>query len=444
MNRRAPRRPGRALPRSRPTSRSVALEAVRRVVDEGGYSNLVIPTALGRSGLDLRDRGFASELAYGTIRRLRSLDWAIEQRANRPVSRMSVGARDVLRLGAYQLLYAGTPPHAAVGETVELAGAREKGFVNAVLRRLASDPPAWPTGAEDRDVGVRTGMDPWAIAELRRTLDEPAETEPAAAAFAERGFLSLRTNRCAITPEAFTEALRGTGLDPRPSAIHPDCLLLDGGDPTRLPGWHEGWFAVQDQASAFVVAALAVRTGDRVLDACAGPGGKAAHIACLVGETGTVVAADLHPRRAALVRAGAARLRLRPLVLAQDATAPALRATFDRILVDAPCSGMGSARRRPELLWRPRKDDLSRLARLQVAITVAAADLLAPGGRLVYSVCTFPRAETEAACDAIVRHRSDLAPAAIDGPDGHAERVRLWPHRHGTDGMFVAAFEKRG
>jgi len=442
MNRHASHRPAPTSPAPR-TARSVALAAIRRVVDEDGYSNLVIPAALARSGLDQRDRGFAAELAYGTIRHLRSLDWAVETRANRPVGRMSAGARDVLRLGAYQLLYLHTPPHAAVGETVDLAGPREKGFVNAVLRRLAADPPAWPSGAEDRDVAVRTGMDPWAIGELRRVLDDPLEVEPAAEAFAERGLLSIRANRCRTEPVALEKALREAGRAPRASTIHPDCFLLDGGDPTTLPGWEQGWFAVQDQASAFVTAALEVEPGDRVLDACAGPGGKAAHLACLVGKRGRVVATELHPRRSDLIRSGAARLGLHPLVLTQDATAPALNGPFDRILIDAPCSGMGSARRRPELLWRPRKDDLSAMARLQVAIAVASADLLGPGGRLVYSVCTFPRAETEAACDAIVRHRPDLMPAAIQGPRGPAERVRLWPHRDGTDGMFVAAFTKR-
>ena len=155
------------------------------------------------------------------------------------------------------------------------------------------------------------------------------------------------------------------------------------------------------------------------------------------------MAADLHPQRADLVRAGAARLGLHPRVLAADATVPALRGGFDRVLVDAPCSGIGAARRRPELLWRPRKDELSRLARLQVGIAVASTDLLAPGGRLVYSVCTFPRAETDAACDAIVRHRPELEPATIEGPNGDAPRIRLWPHRDGTDGMFVAAFSRR-
>ena len=219
---------------------------------------------------------------------------------------------------------------------------------------------------------------------------------------------------------------------------------MDHGDPTTFPGWEAGWFAVQDQASAFVVRALEVREGDRVLDACAGPGGKTAHLACEAGRGGTVVAAELHPTRAAMVARTAARLQVPAQVVVQDATVPALRGTFDRVLVDAPCSGLGSARRRPELLWRARKEDLSTMARLQVAITVASADLLKPGGRLVYSVCTFPRAETDAACDAILRHRPDLEPAPVVAPDGTASlRVRLWPHADGSDAMFVSAFTKR-
>jgi 16S rRNA (cytosine967-C5)-methyltransferase len=183
--------------------------------------------------------------------------------------------------------------------------------------------------------------------------------------------------------------------------------------------------------------------GDRVLDACAAPGGKTVFVACRVGAEGAVVAADRHADRAALIPAALDRLGLHASVLAQDATRPALSASFDRVLVDAPCSGIGAARRRPELLWRPRRDALSRLARLQVAIATATADLLRPGGRMLYSVCTFPRAETDAAADAIVRHRPDLVPLETEGPDGPGTRHRLWPHRLGTDGMFVAAFEKR-
>ena len=421
-----------------PNARAVALEAIKRVIDGGGYSSLVVSAALKRSGFDARDRAFTADLVYGTIRHMRSIDWAIARCADRPLDRMSDGARDVLRLGAYQLLFGGVPPHAAVGETVELAGPRERGFVNAVLRRLAADPPAWPGGDGEDDVAVRTGVAPWVIRELRHIVGGDAEA--AAAALATRGNLTLRTNRCVTTIEALEAVLREDGHEPTRSTLDPDCLILDGGDPSRMPGFTEGWFAVQDQASALVVRALDPQPGDRVLDVCAAPGGKASFAACLVGEEGLVVAGDLRAGRADLIRRGAQRLGGRVRVLVQDATRPALRGNFDRVLVDAPCSGVGAARRRPELLWRPRAEDLSGLARIQVAIACAAADFLKPGGRLIYSVCTFPRVETDAAADAVLRHRPDLVPVPVPGPEGSAERFRLWPHLHGCDGMFIAGF----
>jgi 16S rRNA (cytosine967-C5)-methyltransferase len=425
-----------------PTARSVAYEAVFRVTEQGGYSNLALPGALRRAHLSAEDRAFATELTYGTIRRTPSLDWAIDRHATRPVRRMTSRARALLRLGAYQLLFMRTPPHAAVGETVGLAGPREKGFVNAILRRVADDPPAWPTGPADEDVSVRTGLAPWAVADLRRLLGD--ETEVAAEALAERALLCLRVNTCRVTVDEAEGALRDAGFDPRRGTVHADCLLLDrAGDPAALPGFAEGHLAVQDQASAFVVSLLDPQPGERVLDACAGPGGKAAHAACLIEPGGTLVAGEPYPRRAGLVARTAARLGAHPLVMAQDATMPAVRGGFDRVLVDAPCTGIGSARRRPELLWRTAKGELSGLARLQVAITAAAADVLKPGGRLVYSVCTFPRAETDAAADAILRHRPDLVPEPTPGPDGEVERHRLWPHLHGCDAMFVAAFRRR-
>jgi 16S rRNA (cytosine967-C5)-methyltransferase len=424
------------------TARAVAVETVRRVTDEGAYSTRVLPSLLERSRLDVRDRSLATELAFGTLRRLPALDRAIGLRASRSLVRMSPGARAALRLGVYQLLFMRIPAHAAVSASVDLATPRERGFVNAILRRLADDPPEPPAGETDDDVSVRTGLTPWAVRELRVVLGDD-EAEVAAEAFGERGLLSLRTNTCRTTVEAFIRGLRASGHAPVLGALHPDCVLLDGGDPARLRGFAQGWFAVQDQASAFVVAQLDPQPGDRVLDVCAAPGGKTAHIACLVGETGVVIAGDVRPERVALVRATAVRLGVNVRALAQDGARPALTGTFDRVLVDAPCSGIGSARRRPELLWRPRRADLSPLARLQVQIASEATDRLRPGGRLVYSVCTFPRAETDAACDALVRHRPELEPVEIQGPDGASARVRLWPHRHGSDGMFVAAFQKR-
>jgi len=422
--------------------RAVALEVVRRVTEDHAYSTLTMAAALDRSGLEGRDRALATELGYGTLRRLRSLDWAIAPHVSRPLDRVTPRALAFLRLGAYQLLFTRTPDHAAVSETVGLARGGERGFVNAVLRSLAANPPEWPTGSDDRSIAVRTGIEPWAVAELRLVLPDQGEVAGAAEALAGRASLCLRTNTCRTSGEELEGALRQAGFDPRRGGLYEGSLLVDEASPGRLPGFHEGWFTVQDQSSAFVVQALDPQPGDRVLDACAGPGGKATHAACLLGDDGLVVAADVSPARARLVSNLARRLGAPARVLVQDARRPALRGPFDRILVDAPCSGLGAARRRPELLWRPARDDLSRLAGLQVAIAAGAADLLRKGGRLVYSVCTYPRAETDAACRGILRHRPDLEPEPIEGPDGAAERIRLWPHRHDSDAMFVAAFTR--
>jgi len=421
-------------------ARRLALRVIRRVSEEGAYSNIALRAALDRSGLEARQRNLAAELAYGTVRRLLSLDWALGPHSSRPMARASPEARALLRLGAYQLLFTRIPDHAAVSETVALAVGKERGFVNAVLRSLGRARPRWPSGSDDQSVSIRTGLAPWAVGELRRLLGDGAEA--AAAALAEPAPLTLRTNTCRTTADELEEALQAAGHRAARGVINGDSLVLERAEPRTLPGYARGWFAVQDQASAFVVRALDPRPGERVLDLCAGPGGKAAQIACALRPEGTAVGGDRSLPRARLVVEQARRLGVRVLVLVQDGRSPALRGPFDRVLVDAPCSGVGSARRRPELLWRPRSDELSRLARLQVAIVAGAVDLLRPGGRLVYSVCTFPRAETDAAFDAILRRRPDLVPERVPGPDGDAERVRLWPHRHGTDAMFVAAFRR--
>ena len=413
---------------------------ILRVTEEGAYSNIALQAALDRSGLGQRDRALAAELAFGTIRRLLALDWALARHSSRPVDRMTKKVRALLRLGAYQLLFTRIPDHAAVSETVGLAGPAERAFVNAVLRSLATGGPEWPPGHDDEAVSIRTGLTAWAVRELRRFLGD--EAEECAAALGEQAPLTIRANTCRASVDELEGALRSAGYWPGRGRIHSEALVVEGSDPRLLPGYDEGWFAVQDQASSHVVEALNPAPGERILDACAGPGGKTGHISCRVGASGMVVGADVSPPRAGLVIAQARRLGVRVRVVVQDARAPALRGPFDRVLVDAPCSGLGAARRRPELLWRVRRDDLSRLARLQVGIASACTDLVRPGGRLVYSVCTFPREETDAACDDILRHRPDLRPVPVPGPDGDAERVRLWPHRHGTDAMFVAGFQR--
>ncbi|HJS25715.1 MAG TPA: 16S rRNA (cytosine(967)-C(5))-methyltransferase RsmB [Actinomycetota bacterium] len=430
---------------SGPTSaRAVALDVVRRVTDEGAYSNLALRRALDRAHLPDREAAFATELAYGTLRRLVPIDHVLEPLLERPLALAPKAPRAALRLGAYQFRYTRVPPHAAVSETVSLVDRRHRGFVNAVLRRLTSEPSAETSGRSDEAVSVRTGLSAWAVRELRRILPDDDEVEAAAAALGERGPVTIRVNTCRASIEEVERELAGAGVGTERGEVHRDSLQLSAGDPGSLPGFRQGRFAVQDQASAFVVAALDVRQGQRVLDVCAAPGGKTGHLACLAGEAGEVVAADVSPTRLSLARAGLVRLGVPARLLVQDGRRPAVASGFDRILVDAPCSGIGSARRRPELLWRAHRDELSGLARLQVGIGTAAAGLLAPGGRLVYSVCTFPRAETDAACDALLRRAPELQPAPVDGPDGAADRVRLWPHRHGCDAMFVAAFRRGG
>jgi len=409
------------------------------VVEGSGYSNLVVPAELDRAGLSGRDRAFASDLAYGTVRRLIPIDAALDHASNRPLDDVDPEALALLRLGAYQLLFSRVPAHAAVSETVGLAGPRHRGFVNAVLRHVR---PIAAPGETDGAISVRTGLAEWAVGELRRLLPSD-QVESAAAALASPAHATLRVNTCRTDRDSLRTELQRGGHQVEPGRFHPDVLRVPGAAPAGLPGYREGWFVVQDEASVLVGTAVQAGPGERVLDACAGPGGKAAHLACQVGSGGLLVAADVHLRRAGLVRSTAVRLGAGMRIVVQDARRPAIGARFDAVLVDAPCSGLGAARRRPELLWRQSKADLARLARLQVAILAGVAPLVRPGGRLVYSVCTFPRAETDAAVRAFVSRCPEFEPAEVPGADGMAPVHRLWPHRHDTDAMFYAGFVRR-
>jgi 16S rRNA (cytosine967-C5)-methyltransferase len=423
-----------------PSARSIALDVVRRVIEEGAYSNRTLPAALSRSGLEPRDRAFAMEITFGTLRRRLPLDAAIERAAGRPLDRMTPVARNALRIGAYQLLDADVAPHAAVSTTVDLVGGRERGFVNAVLRRIASMPAINDPGADAAAISSRTGLARWAVDELSAVVGD--EASQAAAALAARAPLSLRVIGGAPKVPATLEELRASNLEAEVGAVDPACVLLRGGDPRAIDAFRDGRVTVQDQASAFVTRLVDASSGDRVYDVCAAPGGKALHLVELVGPSGRVLATDRSSARIGLVAGSAARTGLRPWLAVHDATAPAVTGVFDGVLVDAPCSGIGSARRRPELLWRVPKQELTRLSALQLAIASAAVERVRPGGRFVYAVCTFTRAETDAVCDALLRGRSDLEPLRTPGPDGPQMRHRLWPHRHGCDGMFAAAFRR--
>ena len=441
-SRSAPKRPPSRPERPAPTARSVALGVVRRVVEEDAYSNLALSAALRRSRLGDRDRRLATDLAYGTLRRMIPLDAEIRAMAGRSLRSVDAPVLAALRLGAFQLRHTRIPAHAAVDETVGLAPNRARGFVNAILRRIADAPEPLIEGTDDDAVSLRTGLSAWAVAELRRILPSD-EVEPAAAALAAPAPLCLRVNTCRATAEEVERELRDGGFDPVRGRHHPDAIRIRSSDPSGLPAFTKGRVTVQEEASILVGAAVEAQPGERVLDVCAGPGGKAAHLACLVQPGGTAVAGDVSAARVALVGKTARRLGVPLAVLAQDARRPAVRGVFDAVLVDAPCSGLGAARRRPELLWRPAREELARLVRRQVEILCGAAEAVRPGGRLLFSVCTFPRAETEAAARAFLAKREEFEPLAVPGPGGRAADHRLWPHREGTDAMFFAGFRRR-
>jgi 16S rRNA (cytosine967-C5)-methyltransferase len=365
---------------TRPSAaRRLALEALTRI-DDGAYANLLVPSLLDDSNLPERDRGFVTELVYGTTRMRRACDFLVDRFVLRE---LDPETRRALRLGAYQLHFLQTPAHAAVSATVEVAPKRSRGLVNAVLRKVASTPVHWP------DDATRLSYPDWIVERLVTDLGR----DDALAALEQ--------------------------MNVAPSVT------------VRADGY------VQDLASQWVVDELGARPGERVVDTCAGPGGKATAISA---QGAWVAASDAQPRRASLVSVNASRLGADVDVVAADGRRPAFRpASFDRALVDAPCSGLGVLRRRPDARWRIAADDVGRLAALQRELVDAAVELVRPGGTLVYSVCTLTAEETVDVDRWLAETHPEMTPL---NPPGGAWRPAgrgaiLLPQAAGTDGMYL-------
>jgi 16S rRNA (cytosine967-C5)-methyltransferase len=422
------------------SAREVAQRVLVRVED-GAYSNLVLPEALRRTGLSDRDRAFTTDLVYGTLRAQRRLDARLAPHTRRPLEALDTGARAALRLGAYQL-ERGVAPHAAVGETVAVAPPRARGYVNAVLRAVAASGPPWPAPASD---GEALSYPDWVLDRLDADLGADAARDTLAVQN-EAPTLTLRPNPRRVDAAGLDAELRAGGAATTAGTLVPEAVAVRGvGDPRALLAVAEGRATPQDQASQAVVGLVDARRGDRVLDVAAAPGGKATGLAERVVD-GTVVAVDVHAGRLTLVASAARRLGLATLhpVLADGRALPVAAATMDRALVDPPCSGLGVLRRRPEARWRVAAPTPQLLALQRDLLTVAAATLRV-GGRLVYSVCTLTRAET---VDVVAAVRDALGPTfAVLPPPGPPWRpsgggALLLPQDAGTDGMFVAAFER--
>jgi 16S rRNA (cytosine967-C5)-methyltransferase len=436
-------------------ARVCAYAVVRRVFERGAYADHALQAEARR--LDARDRALAMRLSYGAIQRRGTLDHLIERLAGRPLARLDPPLVAALRLGLYELLYTdGAPDRAIVADCVELAKAARgsgHGLVNAVLRRAAREGSAALLGELREDTPAQAAIvhshPEWIARMWWRELGR-ADALALMAADNEPGELALRVNTLRADPASVARELT---VPSHTDARLPEALVLDG--PFDLHGsraWRDGEILAQSRAAMLVARALDPRPGERVLDLCAAPGGKSTHIAALMGDRGEIVAVERNPARAAALRDTARRLRAQSVRV--EVTDAALHRPpgdlYDRVLVDPPCSGLGTLQARPDLRWRIAPEDVPRLAQVQAEILDAGARALRPGGVLVYSTCTISPAENELQIERFLarNHRfelEDLANLPRIHTHPRAPKVLLtMPHRDHTAGFFLARMRRMG
>lgn len=441
-------------------ARRAAFDVLRAVSERDSYANLALPAILTERGITGRDAAFATELTYGTCRTRGLLDAVIASAAGRPIDQIDTVLLDLLRLGAYQLLRTHVAPHAAVSTTVEQAGVEfdsvRAGFVNGVLRAISKrDEKSWVA-----ELAPPAAMDPighaafvhahprWIAQSFADALGaDAAELDAALAADDARPSVHLAARPGALSAEELAEAVGGEVGRYSPYAVY-----LGSGDPGGLAAIRDSRALVQDEGSQLVARALTVAPltgadGGRWLDLCSGPGGKTALIAAIAAPRGAnVIAIEPNPRRAEMVEQNTRGLLVDVLrVDGRDTSLPT--GSFDRVLVDAPCTGLGALRRRPEARWRRSPADVPELAKLQRELLASAIDLTRPGGVVLYATCSPHLVETVGVvADALRRYpvtALDARPLfeSVAGL-GAGPYVQLWPHRHGTDAMFAAALRK--
>jgi 16S rRNA (cytosine967-C5)-methyltransferase len=432
-------------------ARTCALRVVRRVFEQDAYADRAF--AGEAAELEPRDRALAMALSYGTVQRRATLDHVAAQLLDRRLDRLEASVLAVLRLGLFELLFlGGSASHAAVNESVELAKRASRGgagLVNAVLRRAVREGPGILAGLSDETpegAAILHSVPGWLA---RRWWDELGSEEARALlkVVNQPAESALRVNTLVASAADVADALPVAG---HPAPGIPEGLVLDG--PFDVQGselWRAGAIQPQSRASMLVSRVLDPQPGQRVLDLCAAPGGKTTHLAALMGDRGEIVAVERHPGRAAALERTTARLRAETVrVHTADAAQVRMDGPFDAVLVDPPCSGLGTLQSRPDLRWRARAESIDELAVLQARILAAAASVVGPGGALVYSVCTISRAE---GADVVEAFLGDHPYFNVEDAAGDREALRgapagpgiqLLPHRDGTDGFFVARLRR--
>ncbi|MFH2010094.1 MAG: 16S rRNA (cytosine(967)-C(5))-methyltransferase RsmB [bacterium] len=448
-----------------PTARNAALQVLEQVERGDAYASTALDRVLSASTLSPADRGLATELTYGVLRHQTRLDRAVAAHADRGLKRAHPMARRALRLAAYQLLMLDRiPASAAIDEAVEAvrlgADQRTAGFVNAVLRKLSDrGEPPFPAPRDSPRAYLRdaASLPPWIAKQLLARFG-PEDAIALGQALIERPPLTVRANRLQIDRDALAQELRDThpGADCRPTPFAPDGLHLTGvPDPVRTAAHRRGALEVQDEASQLVAELLAPRPGQRILDACAGRGGKTLHLASLTNNQATLVAADssatkLDELRNRLAHAGAPPPVLITADLSQPCEALTSQPPFDAVLLDAPCTGLGVLRRHPEAKWRLRPEQLPQLAALQSQLLDNVARLVRPGGVLVYAVCTLTIAEGPDQLAAFLARHDHFAPEPPPSSDVNwtflletPTTIQTLPHKHNTDAFFLSRLRRR-
>lgn len=451
-----------AAPSDALAARALALDVLLRVEDGGAYADVALANALGASALAIRDRAFASRLVYGTLAWRRRLDCQLAHLTNRDPSTLESRVLAILRLGLHQItLLDRVPDHAAVATSVDLAKRQvpaASGLVNAVLRRAAREKRTLESVFPGRDVdpidhlAVAASHPTWLVERWVRRFGLDATRELLAADNdAAPTVVRARPGK----REALLARFAAAGIAAEPGCFAPDAIRVNAGDPHGLADWSTGGFSVQEEASQLVVDLLDPRPGMRVLDACAAPGGKTAYAAERMAGSGLVVALDQRRRGARAIVRNAARLGLGNVAAvaldARRADAAFAGTLFDRVLVDAPCSGLGTLRAHPEIRWRRTPEDLDRLAAQQASILEAASSLVAAGGVLVYSTCTLTDEENEGVVGPWLASHPEFEREGARGYLPESARALVddagalctLPHRDGLDGFFAVRARRR-
>jgi 16S rRNA (cytosine967-C5)-methyltransferase len=436
------------------SARKVVMRALTKLETENGYSNLVLDNALSESGLDPRDKAFASALFYGVLERRITLDYIISKYLRQPISSLSNAVLQALRIAVYQMIYMDkVPDRAAVNESVNLIkNSRQKsasGLVNAVLRSFLRDNKEFCLPDDKmKALSITYSAPQWLIKSFTADYGEKNAKGILESFFSSKP-IAVRVNTTKISFGDYLKILLDSGIDAAADELAKNSILIKGaGSIENLPGYKEGYFHVQDTASQLCASVITQRNAKRVLDVCAAPGGKSFTIAENLGGKGEVVSCDLYPHKISLINAGKERLGLKNITVVLNDAAKYNNelGKFDAVLCDLPCSGLGILSKKPEIRYK-NVAFLDNLPEIQYHLLDKSADYVSQDGLLVYSTCTLRHCENKDIADKFLVNHSEFKPLPIFSEIKRAFKesdnmLTLLPHIHGTDGFFISAFVK--